>query len=255
MKKGFRIVKFKSSKPSLEVRGLTKTFDGRTILEKIDLKLMPGQILGLLGPNGAGKSTLFNSILGLHSIDSGRIFVNSKEITEKPIHERSKYGISYLTQNNSLFGSLSIYDNLYGVTQLTIKDEQKRRALVEKLLIEFNLTQIKNLKCENLSGGQQKRVSIARVMITDPDVILMDEPCSSLDPITSEEVTKYILKLQAHKNKAIMVTEHNVKNIFDIADKIMLLGENKIIAEGTPSQILNSTKAKALYFGSSFNNK
>ena len=127
MKKGFRIVKFKKNQPVLEVRDLTKSFDGRTVLEKINLKLFQGQCLGLLGPNGSGKTSLFNSILGLHGIDSGKIFAGSKNITEEPIHKRSGYGIGYLTQNNSLFGSLSVYDNLYGITQLTMKDDQKRR--------------------------------------------------------------------------------------------------------------------------------
>jgi|TARA_B110000438_G_scaffold300131_1_gene351809 lipopolysaccharide export system ATP-binding protein len=253
MRKGFRIVKFKNKSPSLEVRGLTKSFDGRTILEKIDLKLMPGMVLGLLGPNGSGKSTLFNSILGLHNIDNGKIFVNGKNITEVPIHKRSEFGIGYLTQNNSLFGSLTVFDNLYGITQLKMRDDKKRRDLVERLLDEFQLRSIKNLKAENLSGGQAKRVSIARLMINSPNVVLMDEPCSSLDPITSEEVSKYILKLQKDKGVSILVTEHNVKNIFDIADKIMLLGENRIIAEGSPSEILKSSKAKELYFGSSYN--
>jgi lipopolysaccharide export system ATP-binding protein len=252
MKKGFRIVKFKKNQPVLEVRDLTKSFDGRTVLEKINLKLFQGQCLGLLGPNGSGKTSLFNSILGLHGIDSGKIFAGSKNITEEPIHKRSGYGIGYLTQNNSLFGSLSVYDNLYGITQLTMKDDQKRRELIERLLGEFNLRQIKNLKAENLSGGQAKRVSIARVMITNPKVILMDEPCSALDPISSEEVSKYILKLQSSFNVSILITEHNVKNIFDLADNIMLLGENRIIAEGTPSEILKSPKAKELYFGSSY---
>ncbi len=251
MKKGFRIIKFKKDKPAFQVKDISKSFDGRPILKKINMEMYPGEIVGLLGPNGSGKSTLYGTIIGEHQADAGKILVNGKDITEKPIHLRAKSGIGYLSQNRSVFG-MSVYDNLLGICQLSIKDTDKQINLVEKLLDEFNLQHLRNLHSSVLSGGEVRRLMIARLLINNPSVVLLDEPMAALDPIVVQDIQKYILKLQSY-GCAILVTDHQVRNLFDIVDRAYVLGEQSIIAKGTPSEILKSSKAIELYFGSSYN--
>jgi lipopolysaccharide export system ATP-binding protein len=250
MRKGFRIIKFKKSKPILNVKDVNKSFDGRPILKKISLELFPGEIVGLLGPNGSGKSTLYSIIIGEHSTDSGKILLNGKEIQDSPIHERAKSGIGYLSQQRSVFG-MSVYDNLLGVCQLSIKDQDKQISTVEKLLDEFNLQHLRNLHSQVLSGGEVRRLMMARILINKPKVILLDEPMAALDPIVVQDIQKYILKIQSY-GCAILITDHQVKNLFDVVDRAYVLGEQSIIADGTPSEILKSSKAIKLYFGSQY---
>tara|TARA_Y100001958_G_C21238565_1_gene565642 strand:+ start:695 stop:1450 length:756 start_codon:yes stop_codon:yes gene_type:complete len=247
MRKGFRIIKFKKSKPILSVKDVNKSFDGRPILKKISLELYPGEIVGLLGPNGSGKSTLYSIIIGEHSTDNGKILLNGKEIQDEPIHERAKSGIGYLSQQRSVFG-MSVYDNLLGVCQLSIKDQEKQISTVEKLLDEFNLQHLRNLHSQVLSGGEVRRLMMARILINKPKVILLDEPMAALDPIVVQDIQKYILKIQSY-GCAILVTDHQVKNLFDVVDRAYVLGEQSIIADGTPNEILKSSKAIKLYFG------
>ena len=251
MKKGFRIIKFKKDKPAFQVKDITKSFDGRPILKKINMEMHPGEIVGLLGPNGSGKSTLYGTIIGEHQADSGKILVNGKDISEKPIHLRAKSGIGYLSQNRSVFG-MSVYDNLLGICQLSIKSSEKQINLVEKLLDEFNLQHLRNLHSSVLSGGEVRRLMIARLLINKPSVVLLDEPMAALDPIVVQDIQKYILKLRSY-GCAILVTDHQVRNLFDIVDRAYVLGEQSIIAQGTPNEILKSSKAIELYFGSSYN--
>jgi len=248
MKKGFRIIKFKKDKPVFEVKNISKSFDGRPILKKIDMKIYPGEIVGLLGPNGSGKSTLYSTIIGEHQPDSGKILLKNNDITEKPIHERSKLGIGYLSQQRSVF-AMSVFDNLLGICQLNIKGAEAQSKMVEKLLDEFNLQHLRNIQSGVLSGGEVRRLMIARLLITNPTVVLLDEPMAALDPIVVQDIQKYILKLQSF-GCSIMVTDHQVRNLFDIVDRAYVLGEQSVIANGTPSEILKSSKAIELYFGS-----
>ena len=248
MKKGFRIIKFKKDKPVFEVKNISKSFDGRPILKKIDMKIYPGEIVGLLGPNGSGKSTLYSTIIGEHQPDSGKILLKNNDITEKPIHERSKLGIGYLSQQRSVF-AMSVFDNLLGICQLNIKGAEAQSKMVEKLLDEFNLQHLRHIQSGVLSGGEVRRQMIARLLITNPTVVLLDEPIAALDPIVVQDIQKYILKLQSF-GCSIMVTDHQVRNLFDIVDRAYVLGEQSVIANGTPSEILKSSKAIELYFGS-----
>ena len=250
MKKGFRIIKFKKDKPVFQVKDISKSFNGRPILKKICMNLYPGECVGLLGPNGSGKSTLYSTIIGEIYADAGKIILNSKEIQDLPVHLRAKAGIGYLSQQRSVF-DINVYDNILGICQLTIKGEENQRKLTEKLLDEFNLQHLRNIQAANLSGGEVRRLMIARLLINKPSVVLLDEPCANLDPIVVQDIQKYILKLQ-NFGCAILVTDHQVKNLFDIVDRAYVLGEQSIIAQGTPSEILKSSKAIELYFGSSF---
>ena len=248
MKKGFRIIKFKKNKPTLQVKGISKSFDGRPILKKINIEVYPGEIVGLLGPNGSGKSTLYGTIIGQYKVDSGNIFLSQKDITEKPIHERAKLGIAYLSQYRAVF-NMDTYSNLMGVAELCIKKPEQRKLMVEKILNEFNLQHLKNINANLLSGGEVRRLQIARTLINNPKVILLDEPMAALDPIVVEEIQKFIIKLQSY-GCGVMVTDHNVQNLLKVVDRAYVIGEQAIIAEGKPKEILKSTKAREIYFGS-----
>ena len=248
MKKSFRIIKFKKNKPVLQVKNVSKSFDGRPILKKINLDLFPGEIVGLIGPNGSGKSTLYGSIIGQHKVDNGSIFLNQKDITTKPIHVRAKMGIAYLSQYRSVF-NMTVYDNLLAICQISVKGSEKQKIIVEKLLNEFNLQHLRNIDANSLSGGEVRRLQIARTLINNPKVILLDEPMAALDPIVVQDIQKFILKLQSY-GCGVIVTDHQVQNLFEIVDRAYVIGEQTIVASGKPKDVLKSNKARELYFGS-----
>ena len=250
MKKGFRILKFKKDKPIFEVRNISKSFDGRPILKQLSLKVFPGECVGVLGPNGCGKTTLFSMCIGEQNIEGGSIYLNNKRIDEIPIHLRSKEGLGYLPQQRSVF-NMSVYENVLGCAQISIKQKDEQKAITEKLLDEFNLQHLRTLNASVLSGGEIRRLMMARVMITSPKIVLLDEPLAALDPIVIQDIQKYILKIQSI-GTAILVTDHNVKNLFDITDRSYVLGEQTVIAEGTARELLKSSKAIKYYFGSQF---
>ena len=216
------------------------------------MNLYPGECVGLLGPNGSGKSTLYSTIIGETYADVGKILINGKEIQDKPIHLRAKAGIGYLSQQRSVFG-ISVYNNLLGICQLCIKETRDQIKMTEQLLDQFNLQHLRNIHASNLSGGEVRRLMLARLLINKPSIVLLDEPMAALDPIVVQDIQKYILKLQ-NFGCAILITDHQVKNLFDIVDRAYVLGEQSIIAQGTPSEILKSSKAIELYFGSSYRN-
>ena len=251
MKKSFRILKFKKDKPIFEIKDLSKSFDGRPILKKISLKVYPGELVSLFGPNGAGKSTLFNIAIGAETADSGNVFVNNKSIIQIPIHLRAKEGLGYLPQTRSLF-NMSTYDNIYGLCQLHIKDTVKQKEETERLLDEFNLQHLRSLNASVLSGGEAKRLQLARIMINKPKIILIDEIFSMVDPIVVQEMQKYILKIQS-LNVGCSLTDHNFSTLFDLSDRNYCISDGSIIAEGTKNDLLKNSEAIKRYFGTSFN--
>ena len=250
MKKKFRILKFKKDRPIFEIKDLSKSYDGRPILKKLSLNVFPGECVGILGPNGCGKTTLFSMCIGEQNLDGGKIYLNNKSIDQIPIHLRSKEGLGYLPQQRSVF-DMSVYDNILGVSQITIKDVEAQKSITEKLLDEFNLQHLRSLNASVLSGGEIRRLMMARVMINKPKIVLLDEPLAALDPLVIQDIQKYVLKIQSN-GTAILVTDHNVKNLFDITDRNYVLGEQTIIAQGTSREILKSTKAIKHYFGSDY---
>ena len=250
MKKGFRILKFKKDKPIFEVNDVSKSFDGRPILKKLSLKVFPGECVGVLGPNGCGKTTLFSMCIGEQNVEGGKIFLNNKSIEQIPIHLRSKEGLGYLPQQRSVF-NLSTYDNIFGICQLYFKDREKQKAITEKLLDEFNLQHLRSLNASVLSGGEVRRVMLARLMINKPKIVLLDEPLAALDPQIIQDIQKYILKIQS-SGTAVLITDHNVRNLFDITDRSYVISEGNVIAEGTSRELLKSSKAIEHYFGSQF---
>ena len=250
MKKNFRIIKFKKNKPVLELKNITKSFDGRPILKKLSMSIQRSEIVGVLGPNGCGKSTLYELICGIHSADSGQIVINNKAANELPISERAKLGLGYMPQQRSLF-DLSVRENILGVAEIAIKNPEKQISITEKLLDEFNLQHLRDINAAVLSGGEAKRVAMARIMINKPNIILLDEPMAALDPIVVQDIQKYILKIQS-QGCAVLITDHQVRNLFDVVDRAYVISENSIIAEGTPSELLKSSKAIEKYFGTNF---
>ena len=250
MKKGFRILKFKKDNPIFEVKDLSKSFDGRPVLKKLSLKVFPGECVGILGPNGCGKTTLFSMCIGEQNPDNGKIILNNKTINQIPIHLRAKEGLGYLPQSRSLF-NLTTYENLLGLVQFHIKDTKKQKDETERLLEEFNLVHLRSLNASVLSGGEAKRLQLARLMINKPKIVLLDEPLAALDPLVIQDIQKYILKIQS-MGTSILVTDHNVKNLFDITDRSYVLGEQTVIAEGTSTELLKSSRAVKYYFGSQF---
>ena len=250
MKKGFRILKFKKDKPIFEVKDINKSFNGRPILKKLSLRVFPGECVGVLGPNGCGKTTLFSICIGEQNPEGGKIYLNNKSIDQIPMHLRSKEGLGYLPQQRSVF-NMSVYDNIIGIAQISIKDSQMQKEITEKLLDEFNLQHLRTLNASVLSGGEIRRLMMARIMINKPKIVLLDEPLAALDPIVIQDIQKYIVKIQ-RQGVSVLLTDHNVKNLFDITDRSYVLGEQTVIAEGTSKELLKSSKAIEHYFGSQF---
>lgn len=253
MKKGFRILKFKKDKPIFEVKDVTKSFDGRPILKKLSLKVFPGEIVGLLGPNGAGKSTLFNIAIGAETADDGEIFISGKPINQIPIHLRSKLGLGYLPQTRSLFDTLSTFDNIFGLVQLHEPNNKKALEKAEMLIERFNLSHLRSVKAGALSGGESKRALLARLMITNPKVVLIDEIWSMVDPLVVQDMQKYILQIQS-QGVSVLISDHSTTTLFETTDRNYLIDSGQILAEGTKRELLRNSEAIKRYFGTGFNN-
>ena len=250
--KKFRILKFKS-KPILTVKGISKLIDKRVILRKIDFEINKGEIFGLLGPNGAGKSVTFNVLLGIMKADHGNVFVEGTRITNLAIHERAKkFRIGYIPQNDSVFKGLSCINNLKAIAEITIKNRVKQESVVEELLSEFNLSHLRNVIANNLSGGERKKLVIARALVNNPKILLMDEPYGAVDPINIDMIKKIIIDLQK-KGVSVLITDHSAQNVLSIVDRCSIISGGEIITSGKPKEIIHNNKARQLYFGENFN--
>ncbi len=248
--KKFRILKFKS-KPILNARAISKTFDKRMVLRKIDIQLNKGEMCGLLGSNGAGKSTFFHILLGIIKGDHGDIFLNGININSLAIHERSKLGISYLPQQTSIFRGLTVYENLLAIAQIVKKRIREQKEIVEKLMVEFSLTHLRNVYANSLSGGERRRVEIARCLINNPKILLLDEPFANVDLLSIQDVKSLLLNLQS-RGCGILVTDHNASQLLSIVDRAYVIANGTIIANGTPRQIVSTSIAREQYFGKDF---
>ena len=248
--KKFRIIKFKS-KPVFSAKNIAKSFGQRVVLRKVDIHLNKGEMLGLLGGNGAGKSTFMNIVLGLLKPDYGDIFLDKIRLTTLPIHERSKIGIGYLPQQTSIFRGLTVYENLLGIAQIIKKDPEEQKDIVEKLMAEFSITHLRDVKATALSGGERRRTEIARCLINNPKVLLLDEPFAGVDLLSIQDLKQLLLKLQA-RGCAVLVTDHNASQLLSVVDRAYVIANGIIVANGTPRQIVNTNEAKKLYFGEDF---
>jgi len=237
---------------SLVIKNISKKYKERTILQDISMEINSGEIIGLLGPNGAGKTTCFYSILGLTKADTGDIFLNQHYITNYPIHKRAKLGLGYLPQEASIFRSLSVRKNILSILELRPNlSKQQRYDALEKLLREFQIEHIANSLGNHLSGGERRRVEIARCVAQNPKFILLDEPFAGISPIAIQDIKK-IIKDLAKKNIGILITDHNVRDTLSICNKAYIISDGLVLTEGTPNQILDNKDAQSKYLGESF---
>ena len=248
--KKFRIIKFKS-KPVLAAKSVSKSFDARVVLRKIDIHLNQCEMLGLLGSNGAGKSTFMNIILGIVRCDFGDIFLNNTKLTNLAIHERAKLGIAYLPQQTAIFRGLTVFENLLGIAQIVKKDSAEQREIVEKLMAEFSITHLRDVKATALSGGERRRTEIARCLISNPKILLLDEPFAGVDLLSIQDLKGLLVKLQS-RGCAVLITDHNASQLLSVVDRAYVIANGTIVANGTPRQIVNTAEAKKLYFGEDF---
>ena len=236
----------------LKAENLKKTYKAKSVINDISLSVKHGEIVGLLGPNGAGKTTCFYLILGLVNQNSGKVSIDGDDLTRLPIHGRARKGVGYLPQDPSIFKNLDVEENILAVieTQKSILPKE-RIDFLENLLVEFNIVHIRKSLGITLSGGERRRVEIARALASNPKFILLDEPFAGVDPISVNDIKKVINQLK-NKGIGILITDHNVRETLDICERAYIIGEGRVIAEGTSNDILNNKKVKEIYLGENF---
>lgn len=236
----------------LKVSGLAKSYKERLVVKNVGLSVKSGQIVGLLGPNGAGKTTSFYMIVGLVNNDKGTIFLDDDDLTLLPMHERARKGIGYLPQEASIFRKLSVYDNIMAILETRKElNEVEREEKLEHLLEEFNISHIKDNTGMSLSGGERRRVEIARALAADPKFILLDEPFAGVDPISVGDIKKIILHLK-DRGLGILITDHNVRETLDVCEHAYIVSHGELIAEGDSDQILANQRVRDVYLGEQF---
>ena len=236
----------------LKVKQITKSIKDKEILSQISFEVGEGEIYGLLGPNGAGKTTTFYIIAGLVNSEKGKILLLDKDISNIPMHKRSKLGIKYLPQEPSIFQGLTVYENLMGLAELSFNNNKDIKKFIEISIEEFGLSEIANLKGRQLSGGQRRKVEIARALAAEPKVILMDEPFAGIDPIAIEDI-KNVLKKLALKNIGVLITDHNVRETLEICNEAAIINNGKVIARGNKDELIKNELVKKVYIGNMYN--
>ncbi len=251
--KKFRIKSFKANKSILNLDKISLKFGRKIILDNLNLKLNSGQILGLLGPNGAGKSTIFNLITGLLSPDFGSIYINSKIVNAYPIYKRTlKFKIGFVPQYGGYFHDLTVYENLKAIAEITIDNASYRNEKVDSLISKFELDPIRDIKGEFLSGGQKKKLVIAIALISEPKILLLDEPFAALDVMTIKTLQEIIVDLQRNSTISIILCDHQANSLLACVDTAIILNNGKVVAQGTPSNLIQDKDARNAYFGDSF---
>ena len=255
--KKFRIKSFKNEKSIISLKNISISFDNHyQILDNISLDIPKGQVLGLLGPNGAGKSTIMNIISGLLTPGHGSIVIKGIDVTNYPIFLRTrKFKISIIPQYGGLFASLNAEENLKAVGEIMIKDEKFRTIRIDELISKFELDAVRKVEAKNLSGGLKRRLVIAMGLIGNPEILLMDEPLAALDPQTIQMLQNIIVTLQTDLNLTIIITDHQAADLLRVCDKAVILSNSKIVAYGSPSELMNNENANKFYFGKNFNFK
>ena len=251
--KPFRIKSFKGKKSILSLEKVSFKFGRKIILDNLNLKLNNGQILGLLGPNGAGKSTIFNLITGLLSPDFGSIMINSKVVNEFPIYQRTlKFKIGFVPQYGGYFHDLTVYENLKAIAEITIENQSYRNEKIDSLISKFELDNIRDIKADLLSGGQKKKLVIAIALVSDPKILLLDEPFAALDVMTIKTLQKIIVDLQRNNTISIILCDHQARDLLACVDTAVIIHNGKVVAQGTPTSLIQNIEAKNVYFGDSF---
>tara|TARA_Y100000816_G_scaffold208049_1_gene153901 strand:+ start:3942 stop:4718 length:777 start_codon:yes stop_codon:yes gene_type:complete len=251
--KKFRIKSFKQKTTLLKLQNISLSFQNRQILENISFEINQGEIFGMLGPNGVGKSTIFNLVTGLIKPDNGDIIIRNEKVNEYPIFLRtSKFKIGYVPQYGGYFYDLTLYENLKAVAEILLNDQRTRAEKINYLISKFDLSQIRDIKAKFLSGGQKKKLVIAMALIGDPELLLLDECFAALDVMTIKMLQQIIVNLQYENNITICICDHQARDLLTCVDVAMVLSEGKIIAKGSPSELVKNQNAKTAYFGDSF---
>ena len=251
--KKFRIKFFKEKKSILQLEKISLKFGRKIILDNLSLKLNSGQILGLLGPNGVGKTTMFNLITGLIPPDFGSIIISGEKVNKYPIYQRTlKYKIGFVPQHGGYFHDLTVYENLKAIAEITISNISYRNEKINSLLSKFELDPIRDIKADFISGGQKKKLVIAIALISDPKILLLDEPFAALDVLTIKMLQEIIVNLQQENRITVCICDHQARDLLACVDSAMILSNGKIVAQNTPSNIVNDINAKNAYFGDGF---
>ena len=251
--KKFRIKSFKRKKSILNLEKISLKFGRKIILDNLDLKVNSGQILGLLGPNGVGKSTIFNLITGLISPDYGSIFINSELVNNYPIYQRTiKYKIGFVPQYGGFFHELTVFENLKAIAEIAIDNVSFRNEKIDLLISKFELDAVRDIKANFLSGGQKKKLVIAIALISDPKILLLDEPFAALDVLTIKTLQEIIVNLQSNNNISIVLCDHQARDLLACVDTAAIIHNGKVVAHGTPTNLIQNIDARNVYFGESF---
>ena len=240
-----------STAPLLRIENLQKSYSGKPVVNGLHFHVYPGEVVGLLGPNGAGKTTAFYMTMGLIRPDSGTVFFNNQDITSLPIHARSKMGMGYLAQEPSIFRQLSVEDNILCILETLSLSKQEKNLRLEELLQELDITPLAKKKACTLSGGERRRLEITRALVTNPSLLLLDEPFANIDPLAVQDVKKMILLLKS-KGISVLITDHNAREIFTIVDRSYLMGDGRVMISGTVDELLQNKQARQSYFGEDF---
>jgi lipopolysaccharide export system ATP-binding protein len=235
----------------LEIKGLTKSYDGRPVVRGVDVLVKRGEIVGLLGPNGAGKTTTFYMVVGIIHPEQGNIVFDNNDITKLPIHERARFGIGYLSQEPSIFRKLSVEENIMSILETLPIGRVERKHRLESLLEELNIAHLAKSKAYTLSGGERRRLEITRALVTNPSFILLDEPFSGIDPIVVNEAQEIIKELK-ERGLGILLTDHNVRETLSITDRAYLIADGKILISGTAQELIDNPQARQVYLGEKF---
>ena len=251
--KKFRIKNFKRKIEILKLEKISVYFNKRKILENLNINLQQGEILGLLGPNGVGKSTIFNIITGLIKPNYGSIYINNKNITDDPIfHRTKKHKIGYVPQYGGYFHDLTLRENLNAISEIVIEDKKLRDEKINLLISKFELEALQDIKAEFLSGGQKKRLVISLALLSDPQILLLDEPFAALDIMTIKNLQQIIVDLQTQNNISIILCDHQARDLLSCVDLAVVLSNGKVIAKDTPNNLIKNIDAQNAYFGDSF---
>ena len=244
--------KFQILDNGLTINKISKSFGNKKVVRDVSLNIKKGEIIGLLGPNGAGKTTIFYIIVGLIKSESGSIFLNKIDISNFPIYLRGQKGISYLPQEPSIFRGMNVEDNLMSIIEIIENDKTKHKIILENLLNEFDISHVRKSKSIVLSGGERRRLEIARTLASNPQFLLLDEPLTGIDPISIEEI-KIIIKKLKDKNIGVLITDHNVRETLKIVDRVYIVNEGSLFFEGLPNEAIKNQKIQKFYLGSKFN--
>lgn len=235
----------------MEIFNIGKKYKNRAVLKNVSLHVRRGEAVGLLGPNGAGKTTCFYCVIGLITPDYGDVHINGEDITSMPMYRRARMGIGYLPQEASIFRSLSVEDNIKAILEIVEEDESKRENMLEELLNEFSIAHLRKSPAIALSGGERRRLEIARALASNPDFILLDEPLAGIDPIAVGEIRSLVSQLK-NRGLGVLITDHNVRETLDIIDRAYILHGGSVLMEGTPEEIVASKEVRKVYLGDNF---